>query len=460
MTSTASPPASLELDTDLPASPRVPAAAAGIAAPSTPRRPRPRWLALAAVAGLGALFSVGYVPKHAREAALARAAAARSIEPPRVVTVRPTPSKAERPLMLPGSIEPLETARVHSRASGFVTEWFADMGDRVEAGQLLARLDTPELDRETEQARATLERADASILQAKATAEYSASTHRRYAALAPEGVISLQELAQYAAQAHVDAANIRVARAERGARSAELERLQQLQRFARVVAPFAGTVSARHVERGTLVSGAASGSLYEIVVTDPVRVFVQVPQSLVPDVRAGLPVEIGVSEYPGVAFAGELTRASGTLDPESRTMRAEVRVPNPDGRLLPGMYASVVLTLARGRPSFLLPATALVSGAAGPRVASVDGDGNVRLVPVDVKRDYGAEIEIEQGLSGSETIVRAPGPQLRDGTRVRIADPVKEKADPVKEKAESVKEKVEPANDRAADSAREKGASR
>jgi RND family efflux transporter MFP subunit len=451
MTTIISPPSSLDLDALpaaalLPGAALLPPAARLPAAAGAPRRRRASWLAVGVVAALGALFSIGYVPKRAREAALARDAAAQGVEPPRVITVRPTPSKTDRPLTLPGSIEPLETAQVHSRASGFVTEWYADMGDLVEAGQLLARLDTPELDRETQQARATLERADASILQAKATAEYSASTHRRYAALAPEGVISLQELAQYAAQAHVDAANIRVAQAERGARAAELERLEQLRRFARVVAPFAGTVSARHVERGALVSGGSSGPLYEIVVTDPVRVFVQVPQSLVPDVRAGLPVEIAVSEYPGAAFAGKLTRASGTLDPESRTMRVEVRVPNPDGRLLPGMYASVKVTLARGRPSFLLPATALVSGAAGPRVASVDGDGNVHLISVDVKRDYGAEVEIEQGLSGSETIVRAPGPQLRDGTRVRTAEPAKDRA--------------ESASGKLAEPASEKGASR
>ncbi|HTV18618.1 MAG TPA: efflux RND transporter periplasmic adaptor subunit [Polyangiaceae bacterium] len=422
MTSTVSPPPTL----DLAAPPLTTAPSpSAVRSPSrsAPTRRRTSYIALATVAALGTLFLAGYAPKRAREAALARDAASRSVEPPRVVTVRPTPSKGERPLTLPGSVEPLETAQVHSRASGFVTEWYADLGDQVEAGQLLARLDTPELDRETQQARATLARADASILQAKATAEYSASTHRRYAALAPEGVISLQELAQYAAQAHVDAANIRVAQAERGARAAELERLEQLQRFARVVAPFAGTVSARHVERGALVNGAASGPLYEIVVTDPVRVFIRVPQSLVPDVRAGLPVDVAVSEYPGVAFAGQLTRASGALDPESRTMRVEVRVPNADGRLLPGMYASVKLTLARGRPSFLLPATALVSGSAGPHVASVGADAEVHLIPVDVKRDYGAEVEIEQGLDGSERIVRTPGPQLRDGARVLAAEP-------------------------------------
>lgn len=402
-----SPSSHLDLEAPLPTAPRV-------------RRRRPWWAALG-LATLGALFLVGYVPRQAQRAALAREVARAAADTPRVVSVRPTPSQAERLLALPGSIEPLETARVHSRASGFVTEWSADMGDHVEAGQVLATLDTPELDQELQQARATLARAEASVLQAKATSQYSKSTHRRYAALAPEGVISLQELAQYAAQADVDAANIRVAQAERDARAADLQRLVQLERFGRIVAPFAGTVSARHVERGALVSGGSSGPLFEIVVTDPVRVYVQVPQSLVADIQPGQAVSLAVNEYPGVEFAGTLTRSSGTLDPESRTMRVEARVPNPEGRLLPGMYANVSTSIKRGRRSFLLPATALIQGAAGPSVASVDGDGNVRLLGVEVERDFGAEVEIKHGLSGAEAIIRAPGPQIRDGARVQLA---------------------------------------
>jgi membrane fusion protein (multidrug efflux system) len=422
MISTVSPPSALDLSTG-PVSagslaPPTPATVSSPAPLATSGRRR-GWCALATVAVLCGLFLVGYAPRHARQAALAKAATEAATELPRVLSVRPTPAGPDRPLLLPGSVEPLETAQVHSRASGYVTEWFADMGDRVEAGQLLARLDTPELDREIDQARATLARADASILQTRATAEYSASTERRFAALAPEGVVSQQDLAQYSAQAHIDAANIRVAQAERGARAADLLRLEQLRRFARILAPFAGTVAARHVERGALVNGGAGGPLFEIVVTDPVRVFMQVPQSLVSNIRAGVPVEVTVSEYPGVAFAGTLTRSSGSLDPGSRTMRVEVRVPNADGRLMPGMYASASVPLASGRASFLLPATAVMTGAAGTRVASVDADGTVRLIPVDIKRDFGSEIEIERGLSGSETIIRAPGPQIKEGARVR-----------------------------------------
>jgi RND family efflux transporter MFP subunit len=180
-------------------------------------------------------------------------------------------------------------------------------------------------------------------------------------------------------------------------------------------------VSARHVERGALLNAGASGPLFEIVITDPVRVYVQVPQSLVAEIVPGQAVSVTLNEFPGVRFEGTLTRSSGTLDPESRTMRVEVRVPNPRGQLLPGMYANVSASVKRGRSSFLLPATALIVGAAGTRVANVDADGNVQLVEVEVERDFGAEVEIKHGLSGTENIIRAPGPQIKDGARVQVA---------------------------------------
>ncbi len=277
---------------------------------------------------------------------------------------------------------------------------------------------SPELDRELEQARATLARANASILQADATSEYSESTHRRYAALEGEGLVSAQELAERAARAHVDAANVQVARAERNARAAELQRLEQLQRFGRIVAPFAGTVSARHVERGALITAGSGGPLFEIVVTAPVRVYVPVPQSLVASIEKGQAVTLSVNEYPGTKFSGTLTRASGTLEPGSRTMRVEVRVPNADGRLMPGMYASVSLNVKRGQRSFLLPSTALVPVPLGMAVASVDSEGRVRLIPIEIERDFGAEVEIRHGLTGAEAIITAPGARIEEGARV------------------------------------------
>lgn len=411
--------------TSLSPSAELPAALAppppDVRVPAPARAGRVRWW-LVGGALLGGLFSIGYLPRHAQRAALENELRSAASEPATVVTGLPLAAPADRPLVLPGSIEPLETARVHSRARGFVKEWLVDIGDRVRAGQRLAALDTPELDRELEQARATLTRSAANIVQAEATAEYSKSTLVRQEGLAREGLVSQQDLARERARAHVDAASIRVARAERLARAAEVARLEELKGFAQIVAPFAGTVSARRVERGALVDGAASGPLFEIVATDSVRVQLQVPQSLVPDIAPGLPVELVVDEYPGATFAGSLARTSGTLDASSRTMLAEVVVPNADGRLLPGMYASVSLRVKRSQRSFLLPATALITGATGTSVATVLEDGTVRSVAVDVTRDFGAEIEISRGLSGDEHVIRAPGPRITDGARVRTSE--------------------------------------
>jgi RND family efflux transporter MFP subunit len=291
----------------------------------------------------------------------------------------------------------------------------------VTAGQLLAELDTPEVDREIEQARASLARAEASIVQAAATLEFTTSTSKRYASLAKEGLISRQELDERLAQANVDTASVRVAEAERNARRADLRRLEQLQSFARVVSPFAGTVSARNVERGTLVNAGAANPLFEVVALDPVRVFLQVPQSLVQDIKPGLAVEIRLNEYPNESFPGELTRSSGTLDPDSRTMNVEVRAPNPEGKLLPGMYASVRIGLTSSRRLLILPATAIMNQTTGSFVAVVDGEHKVRLRPVEIERDSGAEVELGSGLNGDEQVIGAPGPDIVEGLSVQIA---------------------------------------
>jgi len=397
------------------------AAPADRATPPVRGGKRGRQLVALGVGALGLLFSLGYFPRHARRAALAEEADRIAREPVSVGVVTPVRAQATRSLLLPGSIQALERASVYSRANGYVRSWRVDMGDHVEAGELLAELDTPELAREMDQAAAALAQADAGILQAEATLAYSRSTLERHSSLASLGLTSQQELEERKAQASVSAANVRVAETERRARAAQLQRLEQLASFARVVAPFTGSVAARSVERGSLVSAGADSPLFEIVAIDPVRVFIQVPQSLVQGVQPGIPAQLELSEFPGVSFAGVLTRSSGTLDAQSRTMKVEVRVPNPDAKLLPGMYASVRLELTSSQRSFLLPATTLLNRKAGTVVAVVDDEDRVRLRPVEIERDSGAEVEIDGGLTGSERVIRAPRPDIAEGQSVRVA---------------------------------------
>jgi RND family efflux transporter MFP subunit len=169
------------------------------------------------------------------------------------------------------------------------------------------------------------------------------------------------------------------------------------------------------------VNAGSGNPLFEIVALDPVRVFVQVPQSLVHGIHGGLHAVVEVNEYPGVAFAGDLTRSSGTLDPDSRTMKVELRVPNPDGKLLPGLYATVRLALETPRRAFHLPASAVLTRSGGTVVATVDAENAVRLLPVEIERDSGTEIEIRTGLTGTERVIRAPEPDVADGLSVQVS---------------------------------------
>ncbi|MET0413304.1 MAG: efflux RND transporter periplasmic adaptor subunit, partial [Polyangiaceae bacterium] len=329
-------------------------------------------IGLSLLAALGGLFALGYVPKQRQRAGLEADLARVLAEPTAVAVVKPKLPTEERAFSLPGSVQALERTRVYSRADGFVSSWHVDMGDRVEAGQLLCVLDTPELDQQIEQARASVGEGDAAVAQAKATHDYSTATLARYELLARSGLATMQELEQRRAQVNIDAASTRVAEAKRRAQTAELRRLGQLKSFARVVSPFAGSVAQRNVERGTLVSAGAGAPLFEIVATDPVRVQVQIPQSRVRDVKSELPALLAVNEYPDRKFQGKVTRSSGTLDPASRTMNVEIRVPNGDGLLLPGMYANVKLELASSRRGLLLPATTLITTSDGIAVGVVD----------------------------------------------------------------------------------------
>jgi RND family efflux transporter MFP subunit len=376
---------------------------------------------LVGAAVLGAAFVVGYLPKRAERAALEEAAKTADPGVLRVEVVAPKETSSDRAIQLPGSVQPLEETTLYARANGFVRKWLVDIGDKVKAGEALVEIDTPELDQELDQARAQLAQAHAALAQAQASQGLSKTNLDRYKALSPSGVVSQAELDQRSAQAQVDVANVNVAQANVAAQEANIRRLVQLKSFSRVTAPFAGTVTQRWVEVGALVTAGNATPLYKVASLDPARVFIQVPQDVAPKVAAGMPANVTIREYAGRAFDGKVARASGELDPGSRTMTTEVRVPNPKGELLPGMYAQVALTLPTPHRVLELPPTALVSDAKGVRVAILDEADDVRFVPVVVERDTGATIEIASGLRGDERVVRVPPPQLTEGVHVEVA---------------------------------------
>ncbi|HVR62344.1 MAG TPA: efflux RND transporter periplasmic adaptor subunit, partial [Polyangia bacterium] len=223
------------------------------------------------------------------------------------------------------------------------------------------------------------------------------------------------------AQEAVAIANLNVAEANAGAQEANIERLSKLKSFARVVAPFGGVVTQRSIDRGALVTAGNGTPLYKISTTDPVRVLLQVPQNVAPSVRSHLPARVSVREYPNRVFTGDVTRAAGALDPVLRTMTTEIRLPNPKGELLAGMYAEVSISLPSPHQVFEVPATCVLSDARGVRVVVVDAENRTHARPVVVERDTGATVQIASGLGGDERLVKLASAELQDDQLVDVA---------------------------------------
>ena len=385
-----------------------------------------RWLRTAAAVSLllaAVAFGFGYLPRRSQKRALAASVEGVQQASMRVETIAPKSGASERALELPGTVQAFQETVLFARASGFVRAWHVDMGDKVRKGQVLAEIETPELDQELSQAQAQVLQARASLTLASANRDLANANLARARRLAPSGILSRADLEQSQAQAEVGAANVNVAGANVAAQQANIRRLNQLKAFGRVTAPFAGTVTQRTVEIGALVTAGNNQPLFKIAALDPARVFVQVPQDVAPSVRPGVSGNVTLREYPGRTFAGQVMRAAGELDPSTRTMNTEIRVPNQDGALLPGMYAEVALTLPSPHHVLELPATALLNDSRGQRVAVVDGQHRLHLVAVVVERDNGATVEISSGLSGNEAVAKIASAAFVEGMTVEVSAP-------------------------------------
>jgi RND family efflux transporter MFP subunit len=355
---------------------------------------------------VSALLALGIVPRLQRTAEL-RAA----VEDPRsrllpVSLVVPHPAPARTDLDLPGNIQAFQETPIYARVDGYLRQRNADIGDRVERGQVLAEIDTPELDQQVSQAeaalsqaRASLAQAEASLQQAKANLELARISAQRWAALLSERAVARQEVderrSQYdAARASTDAAqaNVDATRANVAASLANLQRLRALESFKKVVAPYSGIITARTVDRGALItagSGTTSAPLFRIAEIETLRIFVNVPQTYVRSISPGQEASVVVREFPGRVFAGKVSRDASSLDATSRTLLTEVLVPNTDLTLKPGMYAQVRFSVVGPDPPVLIPATALVIRAEGPQVAVVRDDHTVHFQKVELGRDLG-----------------------------------------------------------------------
>ncbi|HEV3191887.1 MAG TPA: efflux RND transporter periplasmic adaptor subunit [Polyangiaceae bacterium] len=394
-------------------------------APATISKKRIAGVVLGLLVVLGAAFLSAYLPRQGQRAALAESVQSAGRSAMRVEVIAPKAVSSDRAVLLPGSVQPLEETVLYARASGFVRRWRVDIGDKVKQAEVLVELDTPELDQELDQARAQLAQAQSTLQQALANRELSKSNLRRYEQLAKQELVAEADLDQHKAQAQVDEANAGVARATIAAQEANIRRLSQLKSFSLVTAPFAGMVTQRWVELGALVTAGNGQPLYKIAAIDPARVFVQVPQDVAPGVRADVPAKVSVREYAGRTFEGRVSRSSGELDSATRTMNTEIRVPNADGALMPGMYAQVALTLPSPHRVLELPGTALMNRAEGLRVAVVDAESRIHLVPVVVERDTGANVEISTGLTGGERVVKFGSAEFVEGKPVDVIGPAR-----------------------------------
>jgi membrane fusion protein (multidrug efflux system) len=376
-------------------------------------------LLLTAALVTGAFF-FGYVPRRDDQAALASSTVTEAESLPVVDVIQPKNGKSTRPISLPATLQPLADTVLYPRANGYVERFDVDIGAHVKEGQLLAVIETPELDSQLEQARAQLLQSEAALGQQRAQREYADTSLTRYERLRPAGIASQQELDQKSAEAKVSAANVTAAEATVEVSRADVRRLTQLKSFARVVAPFNGIITSRTTEKGALVTSGNSTPLFRIADVDIMRAFVQVPQTMATYVHAGSSVEISVREYAGRVFTGKLTRTAGVLDQATRTMNTEIQIENKRNELMSGMYAEAALAVDQPHEVWEVPATALFNDAQGLRVATVDEQDTVHFRTVTLERDAGATLQIASGLTGSERIVKLASASLSEGGKVRL----------------------------------------
>jgi RND family efflux transporter MFP subunit len=390
-----------------------------------------------AAAFLLALIAIGTIPRLSRQHDALAAVREAPATHPVVTLIQAKRGEPTSELLLPGNIEPLYGANLYARIDGYLDRRNVDIGARVKAGQILAVISAPEVDQQLLQSRATLaqseaalQQARAALEQAKANAELARLTKERDIPLGQQRAIS-QQIVDGAVEAYdariadvaAATANITAAEANVTANRANVSRLQQMQGFERIVAPFDGVITQRNVERGDLVSTGSSGAgkpLFSIAQSGTLRIQVDVPQSEAVNIQDGQKAAVDVKERLGRAYTGTVIRNAGALNNAARTMLTEVQVDNSDGSLLPGMYAQVKFTLPEQRTSLIIPTSSLVVDHSGMHVVTIAANYTVHFVPVTIGKDMGKEVEILNGLRGSEPLVSSPSDLLNEGDHVEV----------------------------------------
>jgi RND family efflux transporter MFP subunit len=375
-------------------------------------------LALALLFGFALVYWVKSRERHELGAASVIDAARRPVVS--VTAVRR--ATGGRTLTLPGETAAWFEATIYARVNGYVANWYSDIGDHVRQGQTLAIIDTPELDAQLVATRAQLNAAEAQVRVREAEAALATTTYERWRD-SPKGVVSEQEREEKKAAFDSAEAQLNAARAQVALNQADVDHYLALTQFKRVTAPFDGTVVERRIDIGNLVtagSTAATTPLYRMSQDRPIRVFVDVPQSASTDLmKSGAPVQIRAENLPGQEFAGAITRTSQAINPQARTLKVEVDLPNREGTLVPGMYVDVAFQLQENG-LYQVPAAAMVFRSSGPQVAVIEPDGHVRFRKVTIARDEGSAVELGSGVAAGDKVALNISSQISDGDLVAV----------------------------------------
>jgi RND family efflux transporter MFP subunit len=357
-----------------------------------------------------AALGIGILPRLNAHAALR--AQTESFSIPVVSVVHPKAAPAVQRIELPADVQAYQEASIFARTNGYLAHWYKDIGTQVPAGELLAAIETPEVDAQLEQARADEHTAQVQYDIAKVTAD-------RWVGLLKTNAVSREVTEQ-------DVAAMKARAATLAATAANVQRLSKMQSYEKVVAPFAGVVTARNIDVGALIdSGSAGGSkmeLFHLAETDKLRVFADVPQVYAQDMRPGVPATLTLPQRPDRPLHGAVARTSGAINSASRTLRVEVDVDNQDGAVLPGAYALVDLDVTASHPLLSVPVNTLLFRPDGVQVAIVDGTGKVLLRTVSLGRDFGTIVEVTSGLDVSDRVIANPGDAIAPGDAVRVVE--------------------------------------
>ena len=330
---------------------------------------------------------------------------------PTVSVIHPAPEPGQEDLVLPYTLQDYVESPIYARTSGYLKKWYHDIGTRVRQGELLADIDTPEVDQQLSQARADLSTALANENLSKITAT-------RYAELIKTDGVSKQEVDNAAGDYAAKKASVESAQAN-------VRRLEELESFKHIYAPFSGVITRRNIDIGNLINagnGGAAQELFFLAQTDPIRAYISVPETYAPAVRSGLGAYLDLTQYPGQRFEGKVVRTADAIDLASRTLNTEVDVPNRSGQLLPGGYAQVHLLVKVTGQRLQVPVNALLFRSEGLRAVVIDAQHKAHLQPLAIGRDYGTTLEVLQGLNASDWIVLNPGDSLEDGLAVNVKE--------------------------------------